>query len=560
MRVILTNPCVRFTKIAWEQLELAKPIQAGPGYGLLSIASVLAQHGHQVDNLDPNVFQSWEQFKAELESYLAEADVLGVCSYSPSIVADEQIIRFARQVRPDLLIMLGGYFPTLRSDLALGATEADIVIRGEADLAVSEVITALDGIGKHRHPLGIEARDALAGMTGVRVRYFDHGGEHLTPDNGKLLLSSAQLDRLPTPLWNIAPLEAYKQIWGSRYIDFSTSRSCDRRCPFCSIVDVGVRGVVRAMSTDIVLERLVESVRMIPHLEYVFFSDAHFTYDRERTLEICEGIVRLKERGVLPRDLTFGCETRVDTLFDDVLDAMQSANWSQIWIGLESGSSETLKLYRKGQTIDQGRGAVLSIAARGIAVIGFLMVAAPNSHVGDILATLDLAVFLLENGGDVTPDVSYCLISWEGTTQIKETRRKAWDLSFVLREFVKWDPFKGTEIKNLVAEGGYTLPEDYPTRYLIRTAYEHAMSFGSIHTSTFLAGAFLALRDLFHKFPQHGDQWRPVANSIYRRAKAIAAARETNVWGIPLKEIIELDLSFDERETGADGRALLHIA
>jgi anaerobic magnesium-protoporphyrin IX monomethyl ester cyclase len=546
MRVLLTNPTVRFTKVSWEQLEVAEPIQAGPGYGLLSIAAVLAQRGHHVENLDPNVYDAWDQFVRELESCLTHIDLLGVSSYSPSSTADEQIIRLARRMRPDLLILFGGYFPTLRSDIALGTTEADIVIRGEADFATAEVVCRLDKMGA-RHPFGPEVREAIEGISGVRVRYFDIRGEHITPDTGKILLSSVELDNLPTPLWNIAPLEQYKRFWGSRYIDFSTSRSCDRRCPFCSIVDVGFRGAVRAMSPDVVLHRLVESVNMVPNLEYVFFADAHFTYSRQRTLEICKGLADYKRRGLLPADLSFGCETRVDTLYDDVLDAMQAAGWSQIWIGLESGSPATLKQYRKGQSVDQGRQAVRAVSQRGMTVIGFLMVAAPDSTVGDILATLDLAVFLLENGGDVTPDVSYCLISWEGTTQMKETRRKGWDLSYVVREFVKIDPVSGQEIRNLVAEGGYVLPQDLRTRYLIRAAYEHAMSWDSIHTSTFLAGLFLALRDLFGAFPETADEWKQVVAELYDRAIAIAQYRHHNEWGLPFNELLSLDLTFNDQ-------------
>ena len=544
MRVLLTNPTVRFTKVSWEQLELALPIQAGPGYGLLSVAAVLAQRGHSVENLDPNVFSSWDEFVSEFQRRLVYTDVLGVCSYSPSITADEQIIRLARHFRPDLLILFGGYFPTLRSEIALGTTEADIVIRGEADVAVAEVVSRLENLNA-RHPLGPEARDALKDMMGVRVRYFDRTGEHLTADTGKILLSHNELENLPTPLWNIAPLEDYKRFWGARYIDFSTSRSCDRHCPFCSIVDVGIRGAIRAIPPSVVLERLAESIRMVPNLEYVFFADAHFTYSRERTLEICQGLIDYKRQGRLPHDLKFGCETRVDTVCEDVLDAMQAAGWSQVWLGLESGSINTLNQYRKGQTVDQGRSAVQAAARRGISVIGFLMVAAPESRVGDILATLDLAIFLLENEGDVTPDVSYCLISWDGTTQMKETRQKGWDLSYVIREFVKRNPFTGEEIKNLVAEGGYVLPSDLQTRYLIRTAYEYSMKFGTIHTSTFLAGMFLALRDMFEKFPDTATEWKSIVADLYRRARAIAKTRQCNIWGLPFTELLSLDISFE---------------
>lgn len=552
MHVVLTNPTVRFTKVSWEQFEVAEPTQAGPGYGLLSVAAVLNQRGHSVENIDPNVFSSWEDFVSEFTLRLNTADVLGVCSYSPSITADERIMRIARQMRPDLLVLLGGYFPTLRSDVALGTTEADIVICGEADLAVAEVVCRLETL-EARHPLHQEARDALRDVPGVRVRYFEAGIEHITPYSGKVMLSREELDNLPVPLWRIAPLESYKSIWGSRYVDFSTSRSCDRHCPFCSIVDVAKRGAVRAMSPDVVLRRLVDSVQMVPDLEYVFFADAHFSYDRQRTIEICQGLVDHKRRGLLPKELTFGCETRVDTLYDDVLDAMQAAGWAQIWLGLESGSPQTLKQYHKGQTVDQGRQAVRAIARRRITPIGFLMVAAPESSVGDILGTLDLAVYLLENGGDVTPDVSYCLISWEGTTQIQETRRKGWDLSYVVREFVKYDPLTGHELKSLVAEGGYTLPQDVQTRYFIRTAYEHAMTYGSVHTSTFLAGLFLALRDLFDAFPETSHEWRPTAIDLYRRARQIATTRQHNVWGISFKELLDLDVDF----AGATSSAVL---
>ena len=70
---------------------------------------------------------------------------------------------------------------------------------------------------------------------------------------------------------------------------------------------------------------------------HVVFRDPLFSQERERTLELCDGI-RSRQLGH-----TFECETRLDRLDDELLQAMRDAGLRAMTFGVESVAPTTLK-------------------------------------------------------------------------------------------------------------------------------------------------------------------------------------------------------------------------
>jgi anaerobic magnesium-protoporphyrin IX monomethyl ester cyclase len=541
MTILLLNSTVRFRAVKMNQADQTRPVQAGPSYGLLSIAGTLRNAGHSVVNLDPNIYEGWDAFVGDLCRELSSAEVVGVSCCSPSLLNDERVIRAVRENRPSAIIVAGGYGVTLRPALLLECAEADVVIAGEGEVALLRAVQVL-AAQRSRHPLGKSEAEALLRIPGVGVRYSDGGRECTAPPADRYRLSEAELEALPQPAWDIAPLDAYRTLWGSKYINVSTSRSCDRNCPFCSIIDFHGHGL-RLLPAGRVTELIADANARVPDLQYVFFCDAHFTAIPDRTLAICGGILDCKAAGEINSDIAFGCEARTDTITGPLLDAMRDTGFTEVWLGLESGSDAVLKEYRKGQHVAGARQTIQAVHTRGMAVIAFLMIASPRSTIADVLATLDLGTFVVEHGGDITPDVAFCQIAWEGTRLIEQTRKEDFDIGFVLGEFSKTDSATGATMRRYVAEGGYVFPCDPVTRRLVLGAYFHAVAAGSVHTSTLLTGFFLSLRDVFERFPvlrrEHGQR----AREIFSRARRAAAQRKVNNWGIPFTDLARLDES-----------------
>ena len=102
------------------------------------------------------------------------------------------------------------------------------------------------------------------------------------------------------------------------------------------------------------------------------FRDPLFTQDRERVLELCEGI---ESRGL---DLTFECETRLDRLDAELLTTMHRAGLRAMSFGVEAVSAITLKKVGRRPIPETHQRAIvakcrqLGIVTAAFYVFGFL--------------------------------------------------------------------------------------------------------------------------------------------------------------------------------------------
>ncbi len=88
------------------------------------------------------------------------------------------------------------------------------------------------------------------------------------------------------------------------------------------------------------------------------------------------------------------CLSRVDGLTPELARLMKRAGCIRVYLGLESGSDETLRLMNKRVTVDQGARAVRLFSQAGIGTAGFFMVGYPGESTGSIEKTFSLALSL----------------------------------------------------------------------------------------------------------------------------------------------------------------------
>lgn len=165
-----------------------------------------------------------------------------------------------------------------------------------------------------------------------------------------------ELDPLPIPEWNLVPIKKY-QNYGRvgamhRFGDgnapsyvMQTARGCVASCTFCSVRSFYGKGV-RSYSARRVLEEIdyLYNDLGIQQLEIV---DDDFTHSRERTLEICNGLI--KRNYNLIWNVQNGI--RLGTINEEVMHAMVLAKCRTVSIGVESGNDTTLAIVRKPLTI-----------------------------------------------------------------------------------------------------------------------------------------------------------------------------------------------------------------
>ncbi|HSC25822.1 MAG TPA: cobalamin-dependent protein, partial [Vicinamibacterales bacterium] len=191
-----------------------------PNGALGSLAGNVDSH-HQVAIADLILVQ--RRVRETVERLLREyrPDVVGLSIMTFQRHTAKKIIRLVRAVRPEATIVVGGYDPSLASDVYESPDwDVDVIVRGEGDITFRELVRALEA---GRSPQGV------AGLT-----YRDAGRVVRNPDRPVSTLTGEEI-RPPNRAARV--LGGYTLI--GRQIDVvETSRGCTFDCSFCSIIEM----------------------------------------------------------------------------------------------------------------------------------------------------------------------------------------------------------------------------------------------------------------------------------------------------------------------------------
>jgi len=345
-----------------KEREVMKPY---PPLGLLYVAAYLRRRGLGVEVFD-TTFSTRDALAARLAA--TPGGVLGV--YTNLITRAAVLDLAARAKTHGWTVVLGGpeaaNYPA--EYLARGA---DVVVFGEGEETMAELLPALAAHGPHR----------LQHVSGVAFRGED-SAVVTNPDRPQIRHIAA----LPWPDREAIDVQHYVDVWRSHHgtgsVNLITARGCPYRCRWCSHAVFGYTHRRRSVGgTADELAFLVERYRP----DMVWYSDDVFTISHRWLYEYAAELKR--------RDLHVPFETisRADRMMkDDVLRALADLGCWRIWIGAESGSQRILDAMERGVTVEQVLFATRAAKRFGIQVGMFLMWGYDGETVDDIAATVDL--------------------------------------------------------------------------------------------------------------------------------------------------------------------------
>lgn len=263
-------------------------------------------------------------------------------------------------------VAIGTHVSAVPKDTLERVPELDLVIRHEPEQTFAEILARV------RHD------QALSGLQGTAGR-DDQGRILVAPDRPLL----RNLDDLPIPKQHLLPLDKYRMPFlGKRYTWVLTNRGCPYSCTYC------FEGVIWGKS---VRYRSAESI--FRELEYlaehrvrnVLFLADLFTYDREGVLRLCDLIVRHGLR------IRWTCNSRVDTLDEELLLRMKRAGCWLIALGLESGSQAILDNVKKDARVEDARRTVALCHRHGVKTWGYFILGLPGETQQTVRETIDFA-------------------------------------------------------------------------------------------------------------------------------------------------------------------------
>lgn len=360
-----------------KEQQIMKPY---PPLGLLYLSAYLRRAGYSVA-----LFDSTLDRRENLHDRLA-AEPGGVLGIYTNLMTRRSVVDILTVARAHgWQVILGGpeaaNYPA--EYLERGA---DVVVVGEGEATLAELLSALRDRGPHRlHDLmGVVFRDEMGQMVVNPARPL------ITP-----------IDSLPWPDRGQTCIPAYVDIWrrshGMGSVNLITARGCPYRCRWCSHA---VYGYSHRRRNPVDCAAEVEFIRDTYRPDQVWYADDVFTI-HHRWLRTYAA--ELKRRGL---HMPFETISRADRMMnEEVLETLAGMGCYRIWIGSESGSQRILDAMERGVTVEQVQWATQAARRHGIQVGMFLMWGYEGETLEDIEATI-------EHVKKAGPDIFFTTVSY----------------------------------------------------------------------------------------------------------------------------------------------------
>jgi radical SAM superfamily enzyme YgiQ (UPF0313 family) len=344
-----------------KERQIMKPY---PPLGLLYLSAYLKRAGFAAELYDSTLGS-----RAALDERLTH-ETGGVLGLYTNLMTRGNVVEITRKAaQHGWTVVLGGPEAANYPEEYL-ARGADVIVVGEGEETLAELLPALAARGPHR----------LHEVAGLWFRDED-GRVVQTPARPQV----ADIDSLPWPDRAQIDIAEYMRIWkehhGMSSVNLITARGCPYKCKWCSHAVFGYSHRRRSVM-DCADE--VQAIYETYHPDQVWYADDVFTMNHAWLYEYN---AELKRRGLR---LPFETISRADRMMkEEVLATLAELGCYRIWIGSESGSQKILDAMQRGVTVEQVQWATHAAQRHGIEVGMFLMWGYEGETVEDIAATIE---------------------------------------------------------------------------------------------------------------------------------------------------------------------------
>ena len=343
-----------------------------PSLGVLRVAAVLRQAGHEVEHLDLSGVSNFEEAAADHAGGSAAA-VFGITATTPQMPAARRVALRLRLARPDARIVLGGPHATLVN--AARKIEAREGRRGRAHEAfealygsLADVVVAGDG------EFAVFA--ALADDAPSLVDADDPGS--------KLWLDDGDYESLPFPARDLLDLDSYRyEIEGERALSMIAQLGCPYGCGFCGGRDSPFLRRIRTRSTASVLREVREVVERYGARGVMMYDD-ELNVSRS-CVELMRGIAALSRELAVPLRLRGFVKANLFT--DEQAEAMAAAGFRWVLVGFESGSPRILANIEKKATREENTRCLAIARRHGLKVKALMSIGHPGESEATVRET-----------------------------------------------------------------------------------------------------------------------------------------------------------------------------
>ena len=366
-KILLTQPnYAMFGKRIWKVFPYS-----------LGILNACINKYYETELFDPNFNNLNEE---EIIKFLKKSNphVIGLgtvsTEYSKEIYEMASIIR---KTLPNVILIVGGIFPTVLLNEAMKDKNVNYWITGEAEISLLSLLNELN-----------KEKPNLSSIEGVS--YYENENIKINPKLGFIQnlddFSFADYGNLDFMGYANQNLKFAQGLRARRlpYAITITSRGCPYRCVFCSGPRVSGRKV-RMRSADNVLKEIDELYNK--GIKEIIFLDDHFLFDRKRAIDIMNGLIERKY------DLSWKCiNLTVFLLDEEVLELMKKSGCYQITVSIESGDQYVLNnIIKKPVNLEKVPKILELVKSKGIEIIANFVIGFPKETWEQIRTTFAYA-------------------------------------------------------------------------------------------------------------------------------------------------------------------------
>lgn len=346
-----------------------------PPFSIGYVATILQKKGLNISVIDTSVDKiNNEGITQFVDRYNTDLVIIDCFSTAEDMLND--LAKKLSSLDKVKIWCMGHFASTLPETLLTNNKFIDYCIIGEPEETAAELIDCANN------------KNDIKKIKGIALRKAD-GIEILQTDKRPLI---KELDKLPPINFKLLKIEKYK-IFSAHIKSFNklkwgfllTSRGCPYKCIYCSTTLRQSYGEqFRANSPGHVVMMMQELIK--EHgINTIAFQDDIFTFNRNRTIKICNKII---ERGL---KIKWIIQTRADCLDEELLYLLKKAGCECIALGIESGSDRILSVLRKDITKDKIRQTIKLIRSFNISLIAFFMIGNPTEEYSELKETFEFA-------------------------------------------------------------------------------------------------------------------------------------------------------------------------
>ncbi len=367
--------------------------------GLAYLAGSLRARGYEAEIWDASVEVDIETLDEKLSR--DKFDIVGFSAPTPLINNAWDEAKIAK--KHGALTILGGPHLTLQPHESMEKNQVDLVVRGEAEYTIIEIMAALEKqqeIDKYQgsntdngqNPKLFAPAAGWGNILGLSWRDREgkirHNLDRPLPDD---------IDAIPFPAHDMFKIDRYTNLnpltdgldMNARAYTIVTSRGCPYKCTYCSKPITG--DTWRGRTIDNVIAEWEWLVKDLGATE-IGITDDIWNLDRQRAKDLCRALIKANLNHV-PWVTIHGM--KVNNTDAELFQLMKQAGCKRVGFGVENGDDWMLRnVIKKGQTVEMVQNAFQWAKQAKLQTMGFFIFGMPGETEESMEKTIQLALRL----------------------------------------------------------------------------------------------------------------------------------------------------------------------